>query len=218
MKKLAIQLMILVTFYFIKGQGEPWYGQLGYIHDSTKLSCAKRTFKYPGYIMGSFRPSRALANPGAPDFAIDQVDQAGGFGSADEWSIEFQIQDLVSPASCASGVTNKRNCSGISIVETVDQGHGEAYAIVVTHNEGIIFATLNRFGAVINKASWPYTYQSYNFKPSIRLSANGLYYYICGSGAGVTYVMKVNPNGTQVWGNFYNLPSGVSFEGRDLIE
>lgn len=212
MKKAVIMSVIFVACYFFNTSAQPWYGQKGYTTDSCILSSAKLLWSNVGYVLGSVRPVRQVGSA-SPDFVIDQIDVAGN--SLSGFRAEFQITD--DPASCTGGnVIPWYNCQGVSVIETANQGQNEAYAFVGTYSRGIFFGTLDPTGALINQASWNFSYHAYNQRPSIRESfANPGTYYISGGGAGISYVMKVDAVGAQLWGRTF---PNITTEARDLIE
>lgn len=177
--------------------------------------------------MAGFRPYWPAAASGAtkPDFTIDKVNAFGTFTATTDFSMDYFISDNF--PGCMGTFTVPRNCSGVSVIETNNQGNGEAYALAGayaaydgTNTAGsVFFSTLDQTGNVINTVSWSFGGGSVG-APRIRESlANPGQYYICANTDYQTELMviKVDAAGTQLWANIYSM-GGLYIEGRDLIE
>lgn len=209
---LIVTIALLVTFSFDRSNAQaPWYGQVEYPHDSTILTTAVRTFSNSGYIIGGVRPVRHLASQ--HDFVIDKVDDGGNFSSSTDFSLKYQIYDDQLCSTPAAVL----NCVGVSIVETRSQGSGENYALAAAYNEGVIFALLDAYGAVIRTMNWNFPTTNYNStRPRIIESpSNPGQYYICGGATQDMYVIKIDFNANVVWANWYYK---ANTQPLDLIE
>jgi hypothetical protein len=218
MKKTTMLLCLILFGISLTSYSQPWFGQLSYPTDSTSLTSAIHTLGNPGYAMLTFRPIRQTqAANTSPDFTIIKTDQAGGFSAGTDFMNYYQITD---DNTCGNGQPVKiYNCRGGSIIETSDQGGGETYAIAVAYDLGVIFATLDNQGNVIQTMSWNFHTTGNVSKPAIRESITDAgVYYICGTApftSGGSYVLKVTYATVQAWGVII---AASHIEARDLME
>jgi hypothetical protein len=190
-----------------------WYGQIGYVTDSTLLTTGCITKNYQGLISGGVRVMRqTLITNTSPDFAIIKTDGWGGFSMApNDWVNYYQIID-----NCTS---NAYNCVGLRVIEINDKGNGEAYALAGIYNKGVFFATLDALGNVINTIKWDFPTPLTTQKVFITPASDGDNYYITGDYLSNGYVIKVTFNCVTTFANFYWATSGgYRIEPRAVIE
>jgi hypothetical protein len=185
------------------------YGRVEYPHANSILSSAKVTNNFPGFVMSGFTPAAAGSQP---DFVIDKVDGDGLF-TAGTFAQQYEIWDNTS----CNPQARVYDCSGVSVIETNNQGNGEAYALAGAYNKGVFFATLDNTGNVITVKRWIFPNGiTVAHKPMIVESPSTPgRYYICGDQAARTYVIKVNALGTTAFENIYD---NIWSEARAIIE
>ncbi len=175
--------------------------------------------------MAGFRPFWPAAGF-SPDFVIDKVNTSGSFTATTDFSTDYYITDNFPNCQSTLNIA-PRNCSGVSVIETNNQGSGEAYVLAGAYSAydgtntagSVFFSTLDQNGNIINTVSWNFGGGSVG-KAIVRESAaNPGQYYICANTnyQSDLFVAKVNAAGTQLWAWTYNVGSSW-FEGRDLIE
>lgn len=210
-------LLALGLLYAGQSQAQV-YGEMYYPHQGSYLSSAQSISTSNGaeFVIAGYIPFSTAANP-LPDFVIDKVDNQLGFNNAaTDFSMEYYINE---PISCGAP-TRVFNCSGVSVIETTNQGAGERYVVAGAYNYGFFVASLDATGGVINSYRWdfpPGTPFSYP-QPALRESSGGGgTYYVCGEYNNQTYVAEFTIAGgiTSNWSNLYD--NGYRLTGMDVI-
>src|SRR6218665_869838 len=203
----TMKLMIAASCFAALG-AMAQYGRVEYPHPNSVLSSAKVTNINPGFVMSGFTGAAAGTQP---DFVIDKVDGDGLF-TAGNFAQQYEIWDNTSCGAQA----RVYDCAGVSVIETTNQGNGEAYALAGAYNKGVFFATLDNAGNVLTVKRWIFPNGiTVAHKPMIVESSAPGRYYICGDQAFRSYVIKVDAFGTTAFENIYD---NIWSEARAIIE
>jgi hypothetical protein len=191
------------------------YGQNVYQNNS-RLDWGNHTSIHSnGFLMSG------IWNPGSTEeIQIIKTDVGGSFNATpSEFKRRYKVYNV--STSCAVTPIQVTALSGVTSIETTAGSGGgtggERYAFVTSHDKGIIFATLDIFGDIVNSYFFPFPTTAFAFnKPVIVESSTPGDFFITGSFDTQMYAMCVDWNGTVKWSKYYDA-NGPAFEPRDII-